>query len=80
MQLTLMTDGVIEARSKAGELYGFERVAEISSHSARSILEAAQHFGQDDDITVVTISRVPMAKSADQLMGSSLAAMRDKTQ
>ncbi|HEU5458145.1 MAG TPA: SpoIIE family protein phosphatase [Terracidiphilus sp.] len=56
-QLTLLTDGVVEARSKTGELFGFERTLAISTHSAESIAEAAQRFGQQDDITVLTIAR-----------------------
>lgn len=56
-QLTLMTDGVIEARGRRGELYGFDRVALIASESAESIAHAAQDFGQADDITVVTLHR-----------------------
>jgi hypothetical protein len=56
-QLTMMTDGVVEARNKAGELYGFERTAELSVGTAESIAQAAQAFGQDDDITVLTVTR-----------------------
>jgi hypothetical protein len=58
-QVTLMTDGVIEARSKAGELFGFERTAAISSQPAESIVRAAEQFGQEDDITVLTIKCLP---------------------
>jgi len=57
-QLTLVTDGVVEARSEAGELFGFERTAVLSGNSAEAIAERAQTFGQDDDITVLTVSRV----------------------
>ncbi len=56
-QLTLLTDGVVEARDKSGALYGFERTAAISTETAESIARAAQHFGQDDDITVLTLAR-----------------------
>jgi serine phosphatase RsbU (regulator of sigma subunit) len=58
VQLTLMTDGVVEARSKSGELLGFERTKGIASESAESIAQAAQDFGQEDDITVLTIVRL----------------------
>ena len=54
-QLTLITDGVVEARDKGGELFGFERTAEISGKSAEQIAGRAQAFGQDDDITVLTV-------------------------
>jgi hypothetical protein len=56
-QLTLLTDGVVEARDKNGALFGFERTAAISAESAESIAGSAQHFGQDDDITVLTLAR-----------------------
>ncbi len=55
-QLTLLTDGVPEARDKAGALFGFERSAALSTQSAEAIASAAQAFGQDDDITTLTLS------------------------
>lgn len=54
-QLTLLTDGVVEARDKRGELFGFERTAALSRDSAEAQIKAAQDFGQEDDITVVTL-------------------------
>lgn len=56
-QLTLLTDGVVEARDKAGALFGFERSAPLSTQPAEAIAEAAKAFGQDDDITVLTLAR-----------------------
>ncbi len=56
-QLTLVTDGVVEARARTGELLGFERTATLSTRPAESIADAAQEFGQEDDITVLTLSR-----------------------
>jgi hypothetical protein len=56
-RLTLMTDGVVEARNAAGELFGFERMAAITIESAEEIARAAQKFGQEDDITVLTLLR-----------------------
>ena len=56
-QLTLVTDGVVEARSRTGELFGFGRTQSVSRESPESIAGAAQHFGQDDDITVLSICR-----------------------
>jgi hypothetical protein len=55
-QLTLVTDGVVEARSKSGELFGFDRTAAISNNSSESIAHAAEDFGQQDDITVLTLT------------------------
>ncbi len=54
-QITLVTDGVVEARSNTGELFGFARTLSISRQSARSIVETAQAFGQEDDITALTL-------------------------
>jgi serine phosphatase RsbU (regulator of sigma subunit) len=56
-QLTLVTDGVVEARAKDGELFGFDRSRGLSSQSAQRIAEAAEAFGQEDDITVLTVER-----------------------
>jgi serine phosphatase RsbU (regulator of sigma subunit) len=57
-QLTLVTDGVVEARSEAGELFGFGRTEASASGTAEAISQAAQAFGQDDDITVLTVARL----------------------
>ena len=57
-RLTLLTDGVVEARSADGELFGFERTRDLSTQSAETIAQAAQTFGQEDDITVLTVERV----------------------
>jgi hypothetical protein len=56
-QLTFYSDGVIEAQNLHGELFGFERAQAISTQPAAAIVEAAKKFGQEDDITVVTIAR-----------------------
>jgi serine phosphatase RsbU (regulator of sigma subunit) len=63
-QLTLLTDGVVEARDKAGALLGFERSAALSVQPAEAIACAAQAFGQDDDITVLTMSYAGVPASA----------------
>jgi Stage II sporulation protein E (SpoIIE) len=56
-QLTLLTDGVLEARNAKGELLGFERMTPLTTKSAEEIADAAQSFGQEDDITVLTVAR-----------------------
>jgi Stage II sporulation protein E (SpoIIE) len=57
-RLTLYTDGLLEARNVAGELFGFTRIAELlaTPRDAKEIAEAAQQFGQEDDITVLTLT------------------------
>jgi Stage II sporulation protein E (SpoIIE) len=57
-RLTFYSDGVIEAQNAKGELFGFERGRAISTQPAAAIVEAARQFGQEDDITVVTIERL----------------------
>jgi phosphoserine phosphatase RsbU/P len=56
--LALYTDGVVEARNAEGELFGFERTQAISTRSADQIARSAEAFGQEDDITVLTLTRV----------------------
>jgi serine phosphatase RsbU (regulator of sigma subunit) len=56
-QLTLLSDGVVEARDKAGVLFGFDRTAAITSQSADQIAHTAELFGQEDDITALTLAR-----------------------
>jgi serine phosphatase RsbU (regulator of sigma subunit) len=54
--LTLLTDGVLEARdARTGNLFGFERMRDLSGRSAEEIAAAAQRFGQEDDIAVLTL-------------------------
>lgn len=62
-QLTLITDGVVEARSPEGALLGFDRAATLSAQPAQAIAEAAQHFGQEDDITVLQLTRQTDART-----------------
>ena len=54
-RLTFVSDGVVEAQNKAGELLGFDRTQALSTKSAAEIVDIANLFGQVDDITVVTI-------------------------
>jgi sigma-B regulation protein RsbU (phosphoserine phosphatase) len=56
-RITMISDGVVEARDAAtGELYGFERTAAISTQTAEAIAATAQAHGQEDDITVLTLT------------------------
>ena len=59
-QLTLLTDGVLEARKATGELFGFARTASISTQPVDEIAHAAEQFGQRDDITVLSFIRQPL--------------------
>ncbi len=63
-RLLMMSDGVVEARQGSGELFGFDRVHNLSNQSAFYIADAAKAFGQEDDITVLTIRRLAKAMAA----------------
>ena len=65
-RLVLMSDGIVEAMDAAGNLFGFERVQELvrKSHSAAEVAAAAQRFGQEDDISVISVTRTPVLKPA----------------
>lgn len=54
--LVLMSDGVVEARTPKGELYGFERLPQLTMMAAEDIADVARRFGQEDDITVLTVA------------------------
>jgi phosphoserine phosphatase RsbU/P len=58
-KLTFLSDGIVEAQNASGELFGFERTHAISTQPALAIADAAQQFGQNDDITVLTLSVAP---------------------
>jgi hypothetical protein len=63
-RILLMSDGVVEARRPSGEIFGFDRVHNLSNQSAFYVAEAAKDFGQEDDITVLSIRRLAEAKAA----------------
>ena len=63
-RILLMSDGVVEARQNSGELFGFDRVHNLSNQSAFYIADAAKEFGQEDDITVLTVRRLAQAAAA----------------
>jgi sigma-B regulation protein RsbU (phosphoserine phosphatase) len=63
-RLLLMSDGVVEARRPSGELFGFDRVHNLSNQSAFYVAEAAKNFGQEDDITVLSVRRLAQTKAA----------------
>lgn len=57
--LMLMSDGVAEATNDAGHLFGFDRVHQLlqNAKSAAEVAAAAQAFGQEDDISVISVTR-----------------------
>jgi phosphoserine phosphatase RsbU/P len=63
-RVLLLSDGVVEARQPSGELFGFDRLRNFSQQSAFYLAEAAKAFGQQDDITVLTVRRQAQAMAA----------------
>ncbi len=56
----LYTDGLLEARNAGGEIFGFARLDALFARrpAAAEATEAAVQFGQEDDITVLTLTRL----------------------
>lgn len=65
--LTLITEGVAEARNAQGKLFGFERTRAMSTRSADQIAKAAEVFEQEDDIAALTLTRVTAGKESAEL-------------
>ncbi len=59
-RLMMLSDGVAEAQDASGQLLGFDRVNILlrGSKSAAEIANAAQTFGQQDDISVIAVTRI----------------------
>lgn len=55
VRIIFLSDGVVEAQNSDGELFGFERTQQVSNESARYIAQTAKRFGQNDDITVISV-------------------------
>lgn len=58
-RLVLISDGIIEVKDAEGRLFGFDRIQALlhSPVSTAAIADAAQSFGQEDDISVIAITR-----------------------
>jgi hypothetical protein len=65
-RLMLMSDGIVEARDTEGKLFGFGRVHELlsTSCSAAEVALAAKQFGQEDDISVISVTRTEELNAA----------------
>ncbi|HEX4022520.1 MAG TPA: SpoIIE family protein phosphatase [Acidobacteriaceae bacterium] len=68
--LMLMSDGIVEAQDEQGQLFGFERIHELLSKAtpqkpitAVEVANAAQNFGQKDDISVLSVTRTEVREA-----------------
>jgi len=58
-KLILISDGIAEATDANGALFGFERIRDLlrTTSNAAAVAAAAQTFGQEDDISVIAVTR-----------------------
>jgi hypothetical protein len=58
-KLVMVSDGILEATNAKGELFGFDRIAELLQQNiaVKALADAAQLFGQEDDISLVAVTR-----------------------
>jgi serine phosphatase RsbU (regulator of sigma subunit) len=76
-RLSLYTDGLLEARNPAGEIFSFDRLRTLiaTQPDAKQATDAAVAFGQDDDITVITLTRLaPGVESTTSLLAPELVS------
>jgi serine phosphatase RsbU (regulator of sigma subunit) len=72
----LYTDGLLEARSASGEIFSFARLDALfaTQPDAARATEAAVDFGQDDDITVLTLTRLAIGQHSTTRLSSPMFA------
>ena len=76
-RLTLYTDGLLEARNSVGDIFSFERLRALiaTQPDAKQATDAAVAFGQDDDITVITLTRLaPGVEATTSLLTPALVS------
>jgi hypothetical protein len=58
-RLLLASDGIVEAMDQQGRLFGFERLQALLQNrlTAAEVASTAQDFGQQDDISVIAVTR-----------------------
>ena len=58
-RLVLISDGIVEATDADGKMFGYERIHELlkTGNTAAAVADAAQRFGQIDDISVISATR-----------------------
>ncbi len=61
-KLDLISDGSLEPTHPAGQLFGFDRVQHHLQNnlSTSALADAAQRFGQQDDISLISLTRSPL--------------------
>jgi hypothetical protein len=74
--LVLYTDGLLEARAATGEIYSFERLSGLMEQkpNAEQAAKAATDFGQEDDITVLTLTRLAAGETSSTRLKAPVLA------
>ncbi|HEX4311734.1 MAG TPA: PP2C family protein-serine/threonine phosphatase [Acidobacteriaceae bacterium] len=70
-RLVLISDGIVEATDAEHHLYGFDRTHQLlrTTASASAIAATAQSWGQEDDISVISVTRTTWEGHLDRLSG-----------
>jgi Stage II sporulation protein E (SpoIIE) len=76
-RLVIASDGLAEARSTEGKLFGFARVQELvrEGKTAAELADTIQVFGQEDDISIITLTRSASAAAKVPQVGAIEAAL-----
>ena len=82
--MVLYSDGITEAKNKAGELFGLDRLRDavsqyavrygsqgINYHIAKDVTAFIEGHGQDDDMTLIVIKRDSALKSDQEVRDKS---------
>jgi hypothetical protein len=61
-RLVVISDGIVEATDGGHQLFGFERAQHLlnTAASAADLAATAQSWGQQDDISVISVTRTPV--------------------
>jgi hypothetical protein len=62
-KLILLSDGIAEATDPTGQLFGFDRIQHLLQQNTlvSALADAAQRFGQEDDISLISVTRTALA-------------------
>jgi hypothetical protein len=76
-RLVIASDGLAEARNPEGQLFGFARVQELvqNGKTAAELADTIQVYGQEDDISIITLTRAASASTSVSQVGTTEAPL-----
>jgi serine phosphatase RsbU (regulator of sigma subunit) len=76
-RLVIASDGLAEARNPEGQLFGFARVQELvqDGKTAAELADSIQVFGQEDDISIITLTRAASVVASASQVGTREAPL-----